>query len=389
MRTPYRLKLRDILLDFKKLNEIFFMRLVSLFLLNVLAFNAFAAEDLSDFEKGLRVLLELELNKFESCLEEGKTDCDDSEVDNFLRLLDEGRPVTMAAPDYPRNALRSGISAVVVVQITVSHLGEVSEATAILCESGKGPASLKYQWKQDGQHCSAFRKAARRAALEWSYSPVTLMEREVYARYARVNFELQWGDKDPNEMQIVEIKKRDRKKISKFKERKAWAELREFVENRQDESPVFTYHLATAQAGLGDRSGSVVTLERFLERAENQYFHYGAQAASTVIDVRYSQENDAAVVAAGDSYNLMHYYANGTQISKYKVGLSLMRFASSLTFVTPQQLGRSLSVLSHLEQHIGLVEDPLQRQDLEDQVSAQLDNIRAQLRGIGSKVSSG
>ena len=68
------MKLRDILLDFKKLNEIFLMRLVSLFLINVLAFNAFAAEDLSDFENGLRVLLELELNKFESCLKEGKTD---------------------------------------------------------------------------------------------------------------------------------------------------------------------------------------------------------------------------------------------------------------------------------------------------------------------------
>ena len=54
----------------------------------MLAFNAFAAGDLPIFEKGLRVL-ELELNKFESCLDEGKTDCDDSEVDNF-RLLDEG-----------------------------------------------------------------------------------------------------------------------------------------------------------------------------------------------------------------------------------------------------------------------------------------------------------
>ena len=29
------------------------------------------------------MLLELELDKFESCLKEGKTDCDDSEVDNF------------------------------------------------------------------------------------------------------------------------------------------------------------------------------------------------------------------------------------------------------------------------------------------------------------------
>ena len=62
------------------------MKLVSFFLLNTLSFNVLAAEGLSDFEKGLRVLLELELNKFESCLDEGKTDCDDSEVDSFLAL---------------------------------------------------------------------------------------------------------------------------------------------------------------------------------------------------------------------------------------------------------------------------------------------------------------
>ena len=79
----------------------FFVKLVSLFLLNVLAFNVLAAEDLSDFEKGLRVLLELELNKFESCLEEGKTDCDDSEVDSFLALLDEGQPVKLVPPISP------------------------------------------------------------------------------------------------------------------------------------------------------------------------------------------------------------------------------------------------------------------------------------------------
>ena len=163
--------------------------------------------------------------------------------------------------------------------------------------------------------------------------------------------------------QLVEIKKSDIRKISELKRKKAWLELMEFVEEKQDESPVFIYYLATAQAGLGDSDEVVAPLERFLQIAENKYFHYGAQAASTVIDTRYAQENDVAVVAAGDSYNLMYYYENGTQISKYKIGLSLMKFASSLTFVRPQQLGRSLSVLHYLKQHIGLVEDLIQRQD--------------------------
>lgn len=87
------------------------MRLVTLFLLNALAFNVLAAGEPSDFEKGLRVLLELQLDKFESCLDERKADCDDSEVDSFLALLSEGQPVEMVAPTYPRSALRYGLGA--------------------------------------------------------------------------------------------------------------------------------------------------------------------------------------------------------------------------------------------------------------------------------------
>ena len=52
------------------------MRLATFLLLNALAFNVLAAGEPSDFEKGLRVLLELELDKFESCLDKGKTDCE-------------------------------------------------------------------------------------------------------------------------------------------------------------------------------------------------------------------------------------------------------------------------------------------------------------------------
>ena len=364
------------------------MRLVTFLLLNTLAFSVLSAEEPSDFERGLRTLLELELNKFESCLEEGKTNCDDSEVDNFLRLLDEGRPVKMDFPDYPRTALSSGISAEVIVQITVTKSGEVVRGEATSCASGKGPVSFKYEWEQGGRYCKAFRRKAEIAVLNRSYSPITSIKREEYSRYTRVTFEVV-DERFTSKNQLVEIKKSDIRKISELKRKKAWLELMEFVEEKQDESPVFIYYLATAQAGLGDSDEVVATLERFLQIAENKYFHYGAQAASTVIDTRYAQENDVAVVAAGDSYNLMYYYENGTQISKYKIGLSLMKFASSLTFVRPQQLGRSLSVLHYLKQHIGLVEDLIQRQDLEGEVDAQLENIRAQLSRIGSRDSPG
>ena len=102
-------------------------------------------------------------------------------------------------------------------------------------------------------------------------------------------------------------------------------------ENRQDESPVFTYHLATAQAGLGDRSESVVTLERLnARRISISTTERKLRPQSLMLDIH--RKMTRTVVAVGDSYNLMHYYANGTQISKYKVGLSLMRFASSQTW---------------------------------------------------------
>ena len=364
------------------------MKLVAFLLLNTLAINALPAEEPSDFEKGLRVLLELELNKFESCLDDGKADCDDSEVDSFSGLLGEGQPVEMVAPTYPRSALRDGLGAEVVVQVTVSKSGEVVNAAATSCESGKGPVSLKYRWKQEGRHCKAFRKEAERAALKWRYGPITSMEKEEYSRYARVTFEIYDSHSDLHEAQIVEIKKRDRSLISKLKRKKAWGELKEFVEGKQDESPVFTYHLATAQAGLRDSDGALLSLEYFLERAQNQYFHYGAQAASSVIDTRYAQEDDAAVVAAGGYYRLMSYYLNGKQFSKYKAGLSLMRLASSLTFVKPQQLGRALQLLNDLKDNIELVEDPAQRADLESQVDAQLDNLKAQIAQIGARAKA-
>ena len=360
------------------------MKLVTFLLFNALAFNVLAAGETSDFEKGLRVLLELELDKFESCLDERKADCDDSEVDSFLALLSEGQPVEMVAPTYPRSALRYGLGAEVVVQITVSKLGEVVNGTAISCASGKGPASLKYRWKQGGRHCRAFERQAEGVVLRWSYSPIISIEREEYPRYVRVAFEIFGEQSNLNKAQIVEIKKRDRSWISKLKRKESWGELKEFVEGKQDESPVFTYHLATAKAGLGDSDGALVSLERFLERAQNQYFHYGAQAASSVIDTRYSQENDVAVVAAGGHYSLMNYYLNGERFSKYKAGLSLMRLASSLTFVKPQQLGRSLKLLNDLKDNIELVKDPTQRADLEAQVDAQLDTLRKQIRQIGA-----
>ena len=54
-----------------------------------------------------------------------------------------------------------------------------------------------------------------------------------------------------------------------------------------------------------------------------------------------------------------------------------MRLASSLTFVKPQQLGRALQLLNDLKDNIELVEDPVQRADLEAQVDAQL--VKAQI----------
>ena len=131
-----------------------------------------------------------------------------------------------------------------------------------------------------------------------------------------------------------------------------------------------------------------MSLERFLERAKNQYFHFGAQAAHTVIDARYAQENDDAVVAAGKHYSLTNYYLNGDRVSKYRIGLSIMRLASSKTLVRPQQLGKGLGSLIFLKNNIELVEDPAQRADLEAQVDAQLDNLKAQIGQIGARANA-
>jgi len=231
------------------------------------------------------------------------------------------------------------------------------------------------------------RKKAEIAALKWSYSPIISIEREEYSRYAKVGFDLS-DYSDFWKVQFVDIKERDRIKIVKLKKEKSWRELKDFAEGKQEESPVFTFELAIAQQKLGEGTQALASLERFLERGRNKYVHYGALAASMVIDTRYAQEDDAAVVAAGGHYNLMSYYLNGKQFSKYKAGLSLMRLASSLTFVKPQQLGRALQLFNDLKDNIELVEDSGQRADLELQVDAQLDNLKAQIGQIGARAKA-
>ena len=231
------------------------------------------------------------------------------------------------------------------------------------------------------------RKKAEIAALKWSYSPIISIEREEYSRYAKVGFDLS-DYSDFWKVQFVDIKERDRIKIVKLKKEKSWRELKDFAEGKQEESPVFTFELAIAQQKLGEGTQALASLERFLERGRNKYVHYGALAASMVIDTRYAQEDDAAVVAAGGHYNLMSYYLNGKQFSKYKAGLSLMRLASSLTFVKPQQLGRALQLFNDLKDNIELVEDSGQRADLELQVDAQLDNLKAQIAQIGARAKA-
>jgi len=65
-----------------------------------------------------------------------------------------------------------------------------------------------------------------------------------------------------------------------------------------------------------------------------------------------------------------------------------MRLASSLTFVISQQHGRGLNVLKGLKDNIELVDDPTQRADLEAQVDAQLDKLKAQISQIGARAIS-
>ena len=365
------------------------MRLATFLFLNALTFDALAGQEPSDFERGLRTLLEIEFNKFESCVEEDKTDCDDSEVDSFLTLLGEGRRIEGPTPNFPRAALNRGLSGEVVVLITISRSGQVTEAVATSCTAGEGSVSLKYRWQEGTRVCNLFRKEAERTALKWSYSPITSLDRESYSRYRLFTFELADDGFDPRDSEYVNISLRDAKTIDRLKREKDWEGLKEYVWSKQQQSPVFSYHLAFAQQRLGERAQAIGSLERFLERAKNQYSHFGAQAALSVIDARYAQENDDAVVAAGKHFSLIDYYFKYDRVSNYRVGLSIVKLASSLTLVKPQQLGRALLLLTDLKDNIERVDDPAQRADLGAQVDAQLKNLKLQISQIGARAASG
>ena len=248
---------------------------------------------------------------------------------------------------------------------------------------------MKYRWQEEGRYCYAFRREAERAASKWSYSPITSLDKESYSRYGKVKFELVDEGFDPNNSEYVEIKIRDAKRIDKLKRQRDWKGLKEYVWSKQQQSPVFSYHLAFAQQRLGERAQAIGSLERFLERAKNQYSHFGAQAALSVIDARYAQENDDAVVAADKHFSLIDYYFRYDRVSKYRVGLSIVKLASSLTLVKPQQLGRALLLLTDLKDNIERVDDPAQRADLGAQVDAQLKNLKLQISQIGARAASG
>ena len=361
------------------------MWLATFVLLSALTFDALAANEPSDFERGLRTLLEIEFSKFESCLEEGKTDCDDSEVDSFLTLLGEGRRIEGPPPNFPRAALNRGLSGEVVVLITISRSGQVTEAVATSCTAGEGSVSLKHRWQEGARVCDLFRKEAERTALKWSYSPITSIDRESYSRYRLFTFELADDGFDPRDSEYVDISLRDAKTIDRLKREKDWEGLKEYVWSKQQESPVFNYHLAFAQQRLGERTQAIGSLERFLERAKNQYSHFGAQSALSVIDARYAEENDDGVIAVGKHFSLMDYYLRYDRVSAYRVGLAAVKLASSLTLVKPQRLGRALLLLNDLKDNIERVDDPAQRVDLEAQVDAQLDNLKLQISQIGER----
>ena len=55
-------------------------------ILNGLAFGVLDAEELSDFERGLRTQLDLEVSKLELGPEEGSPDCNDADATRFSAL---------------------------------------------------------------------------------------------------------------------------------------------------------------------------------------------------------------------------------------------------------------------------------------------------------------
>ena len=155
--------------------------------------------------------------------------------------------------------------------------------------------------------------------------------------------------------------------------------MREFALREQGTHPLYDYYLGYAAVQTGDKSAAVRHFKLFLEQTSASYFHYGAMAASVLIDEYYRRgDYDSVVGVADDHYDLGRYFANQQMFSPAVVAQSMF-YGSALTLVSPPRIGEAILTFQAVSAGLSVVEPPSVASSLEGVTNQQLRGLVSQI----------
>ena len=339
------------------------------------------------FDAGVVVLLKQELARQAQCADNPDIECNDAEVAAFLKLLDVYYPDKRSTPNYPRQAQQVGVNAVVVSELSIAPDGAVEGVEILSCESGEGDAGLKWKWKTDGEFCKQFSRATAKNFEGYRFpSVVHLAIDDSRAIQWRTTFVLEGSDSSDSQAQHVDLPTSDRRKINRFYKKQDWPALKEFALREQGTHPLYDYYIGYAAAQTGDKSAAVRHFKVFLEQTSASYFHYGAIAASVLIDEYYRWgDYDSVVGVADDHYDLGRYFGNQRMFSPAVVAQSMLFYGSALTLVSPPRIGEAVLTLQAVSVGMSVVEPPAVASSLEGVTNQQLTGLVSQIELLGAR----
>ena len=163
----------------------------------------------SAFEAGIIVLLRQELVKQADCENNQQSECDDSEVVAFLKILGLYQPTEQPSPDYPVSAQYRGVNGAVISDLTIAINGQVENVSTVECRSGDGDTRLQWKWEIDGELCGDFSRAAEKSFQAYKFPSLAHLNfTEPRTIRWRSVFTLEGTDSSDLNSQIVDLDER-------------------------------------------------------------------------------------------------------------------------------------------------------------------------------------
>jgi hypothetical protein len=279
------------------------------------------------------------------------------------------------------------VNAVVVSELSIWPDGAVEGVEILSCESGEGDPGLKWKWKKDGEFCKQFSRATAKNFEGYRFPSVVHLDIDDSRTIQwRTTFVVEGSDSSDSQAQQVDLPTSDTRKINRFYKKQDWLALKEFAQREQGTHPLYDYYIGYAAVQTGDKSAAVRHFKFFLEQTSASYFHYGAMAASVLIDEYYRRgDYDSVVGVADDHYDLGRYFGNLRMFSPAVVAQSMLFYGSALTLMSPPRIGEAVLTLQAVSAGMSVVEPPAVASSLEGVTNQQLTGLVRQIELLGAR----